>query len=192
MLLGLYVDLWQVSGERQLFVAHRGKETIFGFAAHSPVFPPGFRCRVRIFLMLLTRVSSMFGPRIYEILRRMSAQIELTLEQALCVSYERSLNLWYISVGVRIIGVVTIEDLKFLKIRVVAKVDKTRICCRSNHPIRFPIATSNIFDMSAIDHKSNLNWSCQNVQTRGTKFCNDCTESCRNRCTNGSVESIWN
>jgi hypothetical protein len=100
---------------------------IFEFEARSLVFLLGFRCKVRIFLMLLTRESSMFGPRIYGILRRMSAQIEWILGQAFCDSYEKATNLWYIFVGVRIFGFVTIEDLKFLKIRVVAKVDKPHL-----------------------------------------------------------------
>jgi hypothetical protein len=34
----------------------------------------------------------------------MSAQIESILGQAFCISYERALNLWYIFVGVRIVG----------------------------------------------------------------------------------------
>jgi hypothetical protein len=79
--------------------------------------------------MLLTRGSSMFGPRIYGILRRMSAQIESILGQAFCISYERALNLWYIFVGVRIVGFVTIEE--FLKIRVVAKLTNPHCVVRA-------------------------------------------------------------
>jgi hypothetical protein len=60
--------------------------------------------------MLLTRVSSMFGPRIYEILRRMSAQIEWILGQAFCDAYERALDPWYIFVGIRIVGFVKVEE----------------------------------------------------------------------------------
>jgi hypothetical protein len=87
--------------------------------------------------MLLTRVSSMFGPRIYEILRRMSAQIEWILGQAFCDAYERALKLWYIFVGIRIVGFVKVEEVhgRLRNTREATKLTKP-IRCQSNDPIR--------------------------------------------------------